>query len=81
MEAELTVQNGLVSKVELDARRASLLTELRQLRSDLESRLNQKLHAAAAQVARKDGLRLVVIKKGTMLGGRDVTQQVINLLK
>lgn len=81
MVAELAALNGQVSPAELTARRASLMTELAQLRSDLENQLNQQLHDAAAQVARQDGLRLVVIKNSSYLGGRDVTQQVIDRLK
>ncbi|HYM70577.1 MAG TPA: OmpH family outer membrane protein [bacterium] len=81
MVAELAALNGQVSPAELTARRASLTTELSQLRSDLENQLNQQLHDAAAQVARQDGLRLVVIKNSSYLGGRDVTQQVIDRLK
>jgi outer membrane protein len=81
MVAELTVLNGQVSAAELNARRASLMTELTQLRGDLENQLNQQLHDAAAKVARQDGLRLVIVKSSSVLGGRDVTQQVIDLLK
>jgi len=81
MVAELTVLNGQVSTTELNARRASLMTELTQLRGDLENQLNQQLHDAAAKVARQDGLRLVIVKSSSVLGGRDVTQQVIDLLK
>ncbi|HXX37640.1 MAG TPA: OmpH family outer membrane protein [bacterium] len=81
MVAELAVLNGQVSQAELNARRASLLTELSQLRGDLENQLNAQLHDAAAQVARQDGLRIVIVKSSTVLGGRDVTQQVIDRLK
>jgi len=81
MVAELAVLNGQISQAELNARRATLLTELSQLRGDLENQLNQQLQAAAAQVARQDGLRVVIVKSSTVLGGRDVTQQVIDRLK
>jgi len=81
MAAELGALSAQVSQADLAARRASLMTELSQLRADLESKLNTALHDAAAQVARQDGLRMVLVKGQTLIGGRDVTQQVIDRLK
>jgi len=81
MVAELGALSGQVSQAELVARRAGLMTELSQLRADLESKLNSDLHDAATQVAKQDGLGIVIVKGRTLLGGRDVTQQVIDRLK
>jgi Skp family chaperone for outer membrane proteins len=81
MAAELAALAPQVSRAELTARRARLLTELQQMRRDLEVQLNQELYQAAGQVARQDGLRVVLVKAPTLRGGRDVTQQVIDQLK
>lgn len=81
MAAELQALAPQVSPAELAARRARLLTELDQIRRDLEIQLNQEIYQVAGRVARQDGLRLVVVKGATVLGGRDITQQVIDQLK
>ena len=81
MAAELSALAPQVSKAELTARRARLLTELGQMRRDLEVQLNQEIYQVAGRVARQDGLRVVIVKGGTVLGGRDVTQPVIDQLK
>jgi Skp family chaperone for outer membrane proteins len=81
MAAELQALAPQVSAAELSARRARLLTELGQMRRDLEIQLNQAIYTAAGRVARQDGLRLVIVKGATLRGGRDITQQVIDQLK
>jgi Skp family chaperone for outer membrane proteins len=81
MAAELAALAPQVSRAELTARRARLLTELGQMRRDLEGQLNQEIYQVAGRVARQNGLRIVVVKGATLLGGRDVTQQVIDQLK
>jgi Skp family chaperone for outer membrane proteins len=81
MAAELQALAPQVSKAELSARRARLLTELGQMKRDLEGQLNQEIYQVAGKVARQDGLRVVIIKGATLRGGRDVTQQVIDQLK
>ncbi len=81
MAAELAVLAPQVSKAELAARRARLLTELGQMKQQLEGQLNQQLSQVAMQVAKEDGLRLVLVKGPILLGGRDITQQVIDRLK
>jgi Skp family chaperone for outer membrane proteins len=81
MAAELAALAPQVSRADLAARRARLLTELGQMRRDLEVQLNQDLYQVAGHVARQDGLRIVLVKGPTLRGGRDVTQQVIDQLK
>jgi Skp family chaperone for outer membrane proteins len=81
MAAELSALAPQVSQAELSARRARLLTELAQLRRDLEGQLNQEIYRVAGRVARQDGLRVVIVRGATLRGGRDVTQQVIDQLK
>jgi outer membrane protein len=80
MAAELQALAPQVSAAELSARRARLVTELGQMRRDLEIQLNQQIYTVAGQIARRDGLRLVVVKGATLQGGRDITQQVIDQL-
>jgi Skp family chaperone for outer membrane proteins len=81
MAAELNALAPQVSPAELSARRARLLTELGQMRRDLEVELNQEIYQVAGRVARQDGLRIVIVKGPVIRGGRDVTQQVIDGLK
>jgi Skp family chaperone for outer membrane proteins len=81
MAAELAALAPQVSRAELAARRARLLTELGQMRRDLEIALNQDLYQVASRVAHEDGLRIVLVKAPTLRGGRDITQQVIDQLK
>ena len=81
MAAELSALAPQVSQAELSARRARLLTELAQMRRDLEAPLNQEIYRVAGRVARQDGLRIVIVKGASLRGGRDVTQQVIDQLK
>ena len=81
MAAELSALAPQVSQAELTARRARLLTELAQMRRDLEAQLNQEIYVVAGRVARQDGLRVVIVKGAALRGGRDVTQQVIDQLK
>jgi outer membrane protein len=81
MAAELAALAPQVSTADLQARRARLLTELSQMRQDLEGQLNRDLSQAAAQVARAQRLRLVIVKSPVAIGGRDITQQVIDRLK
>jgi len=81
MVAELSVLSPQISKADLDARRAGYLTELSQMKRDLEGQLNQEIARVAGEVAREDRLQIVLVKGQTLLGGRDITQQIIDRLK
>jgi outer membrane protein len=81
MAAELSALAPQVGKAELTARRARLLTELGQMKSALETQLNQQIARVAAQIAQEKRLRLVIVKGPVLKGGRDITQQVIDRLK
>lgn len=81
MAAELSALAPQVGKSELAARRARLLTELGQMKTDLETQLNQQIAQVAVQVAQEDRLRLVLVKGPVLAGGRDITQKVIDRLK
>ena len=81
MVAELAAITTQVSKADLNARRARYLTELGQMRRDLEGQLTQQLSQVAGEIAKQDHLRAVLVKAPLAYGGRDITQQVIDRLK
>ncbi len=81
MVAELAAVATQVSKADLNARRARYLTELGQMRHDLEGQLTQQLAQVAAEIAKRDHLRAVLVKTPISYGGRDITQQIIDRLK
>jgi Skp family chaperone for outer membrane proteins len=81
MVAELSAVAPQVSKADLSARRARYMTELGQMKRDFEAQLMQQLNQAAAEVAKQDHLRVVLLRAPVWSGGRDITQQVIDRLK
>lgn len=81
MVAELAAIAPQVTPADLNGRRARYLTELGQMRRDLEGQLTQQLGQIAGEIAREEHLRLVLIKAPLWFGGRDITQQVIDRLK
>ncbi len=81
MVAELAAIANQVSKADLNARRARYLTELGQMKRDLEGQLTQQLAQVAAEIAKRDHLRAVLVKTPISYGGRDITQQIIDRLK
>ena len=81
MVAELNAVAPQVSKADLSARRARYMTELGQMKRDFEAQLSQQLNQAAAEVAKQDHLRVVLLRAPVWSGGKDVTQQVIDRLK
>jgi outer membrane protein len=81
MVAELAAIATQVSKADLNARRARYLTELGQMKRDLEGELTRQLSRAAGEIAKEDRLRVVLVRTPLSYGGRDITQQVIDRLK
>ena len=81
MVAELNAVAPQVSRADLSARRARYMTELGQMKRDFEAQLTQQLNQAAAEVAKQDHLRVVLLRAPVWSGGQDVTQQVIDRLK
>ena len=81
MVAELAAVAPQVSKADLNARRARYLTELAQMKRDLEGQLTQQLAQVASEIAKRDHLRAVLVKTPISYGGRDITQQIIDRLK
>ena len=81
MVAELSALAPQVSKADLSARRARYMTELGQMKRDFEAELTQELNQAAADVAKQNHLRVVLLRAPVWTGGEDITQQVIDRLK
>lgn len=81
MVADLQLLRGQLSPEDLEARRQTYLRELAALRADLERQLNERVRQAAAEVARRRRLRVILVKDATRWGGVDVTDDVIARLK
>ncbi|HYM90107.1 MAG TPA: OmpH family outer membrane protein [bacterium] len=81
MVAELAAVATQITPADLSGRRARYLTELGQMKRDLEGQLTQELGQVAGEIAREDHLKLVLVKAPLWFGGRDITQQVIDRLK
>lgn len=81
MAADLRLLTGQLSNEDLEARRQTYLRELAALRRELESRLNDRIHAAVTEEARRQRLRVVLVKQATKLGGIDITNAVLERLK
>ena len=81
MVAELSAIATQVGAPELSARRARDLTELGQMKRDLEGQLAQQLSKVAGEIAREGQLKAVLVKGPVWFGGLDITQQVIDRLK
>ena len=81
MVADLRLLTGQLSKEDLEARRQTYLKELAALRRDLEEQLNRRVHAAVAEEARRQRLRVVLVKQAIRFGGIDITDAVLARLK
>jgi len=81
MVADLRLLTGQLSKEDLEARRQTYLKELAALRRDLEEQLNQRVHGAVAEEARRQRLRVVLVKQAIRFGGIDITDAVLARLK
>src|SRR5881296_1993989 len=81
MVADLRLLTGQLSKEDLEGRRQTYLKELAALRRDLEEQLNERVHAAVADEARRRRLRVVLVKQAIRFGGIDITDAVLARLK
>jgi len=81
MAADLRLLSGRLSAEDLEARRQSYLRDLSELKQSLEERLNERVRAVVAEVARERRLRVVLVKEAATTGGIDVTDDVIARLK
>ena len=62
MVAELAALAPQVSAADLSARRARYLTELGQMKRDLEGQLGQQLSKVAGEIAKEGHLKVVLTK-------------------
>ena len=81
MAADLQMLSNRLSRDDLVARRQGHLRELQELKRELEGRLNEQVRKAVEDVARTRRMRVVLVKEATPVGGVDVTEDVLNLLK
>ena len=81
MVADLRLLTGQLSKEDLEGRRQTYLKELAALRRDLEEQLNERVHAAVADEARRRRLRVVLVKQAIRFGGIDITDVVLARLR
>jgi Skp family chaperone for outer membrane proteins len=81
MAAELSLAAQRLDRRALEEQRLAYLRELQQLRAELEERLNRRLREAVEEVARKERVRLVVVKSAAVVGGKDLTDQVLERLR
>ncbi|MCS7173702.1 MAG: OmpH family outer membrane protein [Armatimonadetes bacterium] len=82
MAAELAAAAARLSPRDLEQQRQAYLLELQRLRQELEDRLNRRVREAVAEVARRERIRVVLVKSGVHAGNvRDLTDQVLERLK
>lgn len=81
MAADLRLLSDQLSPEDLEARRQSYLKDLAEMKRDLEKRLNERIRQEVAEIARRQRLRYVLVKDAAKVGGRDITQDVIDRLK
>lgn len=81
MASDLRLLANTLSKEDLDARRTVFQQDLAKLKQSLEDQLNAQIRKSVAEVARKRRLRVVLIQQTTLMGGVDVTADVIERLK
>lgn len=81
MAAELAIAAQRLDRRALEQQRLAYLRELQQLRADLEERLNRRLREVVEEVARRERVRLVLVKSAAVVGGKDLTDQVLEKLR
>lgn len=81
MAADLRLLSGQLSPQDLEARRQTHLRELEEVKQTLETRLNERIQAVVAEVAKQRRLQVVLVKEATRVGGTDITDEVIARLK
>lgn len=81
MAAELAIAAQRLDRRALEQQRLAYLRELQQLRADLEERLNRRLREVVEEVARRERVRIVLVKSAAVVGGKDLTDQVLEKLR
>lgn len=81
MATDLRLLSQQLAGEDLEARRRAYLQDLAEMKQSLETRLNERIRATVAEVAREQRLRVVLVKEAARLGGTDITELVIARLK
>jgi Skp family chaperone for outer membrane proteins len=81
MAADLSIAAQRLDRRTLEEQRLMYLRELEQMRADLEERLNRRVREAVEEVARRERVRVVLVKGPSVYGGRDLTDQVLEMLR
>jgi Skp family chaperone for outer membrane proteins len=81
MAAELSIAAQRLDRRALEQQRLAYLRELQQLRAELEERLNRRLREVVEEVARRERVRIVLVKSAAVVGGKDLTDQVLEKLR
>ncbi|MCS7235419.1 MAG: OmpH family outer membrane protein [Armatimonadota bacterium] len=81
LAAELSIAAQRLDRRALEQQRLAYLRELQQLRAELEERLNRRLREVVEEVARRERVRIVLVKSAAVVGGKDLTDQVLEKLR
>lgn len=84
MAAELAAAAQRLTPQALEQQRQAYLLELEQLKRELEDRLNRRVREVVAEVARRERVRVVLVKSALAIeqrNVRDLTDAVIERLK
>lgn len=79
--ADLSIAAQRLDRRALEEQRLLYLRELEEMRADFEERLNRRLREAVEEVARRERIRVVLVKAPSVHGGRDLTDQVLERLR
>jgi Skp family chaperone for outer membrane proteins len=81
MATDLRLLSAQLTAEDLEARRQAYLRDLSEMKQSLETKLNDRIRATVAEVAREQRLRVVLVKEAARVGGTDITELVIARLK
>lgn len=84
MAADLAASAPRLSPQALEQRRQAYFAELQRLKQELEDKLNRRVREVVAEVARRERVRVVLVKSALALQDRnvrDLTEAVIERLK
>ncbi|MGH2398586.1 MAG: OmpH family outer membrane protein [bacterium] len=81
MAADLRLLSSQLTAEDLEARRQAYLRDLAEMKQSLETKLNDRIRATVAEVAKEQRMRVVLVKEASRLGGTDITELVIARLK
>lgn len=81
MATDLRLLSAQLTAEDLEARRQAYLRDLSEMKQSLETKLNDRIRATVAEVAKEQRLRVVLVKEAARVGGTDITELVIARLK